>query len=244
MWQTLGICLVSVFCWSSAEAGTAVYSNLIGINFGFKNMTEVGGTNVPPGLEQPRLFTSPFDSIKFSPSTYVVVENNGPTLQRSTNSSTLNLMIDSVAAARIQELTVSVSGTYGMNFYQSAPLGQANVGLSLGLDLTYGATTVTDLQVNITQNTTDKTWSGIRTFTATELSSIFQQPTLQVQQLVIAAKPSVSAEAQWANATSRINYLDFTVVPIPEPTSFHLLLGGLALVIRHRRKLPIHKLNI
>ena len=148
-----------VLALGSAQAGTAVYSNLTGVHFAFKNMTEVGGTNVPPGLEQPRLFTSPYDSIKFSPSTYVVLENNGPSLQRSTNFSTLTLTLDSLAGAVIQEFSVSVSGTYGMNLYQSAPTGLANVGLSLGLDLTYGSTTVSNFVVPVVQNTNDKTWS-------------------------------------------------------------------------------------
>lgn len=228
------VSLSLVLALGSAQAGTAVYSNLAGVHFAFKNMTELGGTNVPPGLEQPRLFTSPYDSIKFSPSTYVVVENNGPSMERSTSSSVLNLTLDSVAGAYIQELIVSVSGTYGMNLYQSAPAGQANVGLSLGLDLTYGSTTVSDFLVNITQNSAERSWFGIRTFTATELSSIFQQPTLQVQQLVITAKPSVSAEAQWANATSQISYLDFTVVPIPEPASLPLLWAGFGTLMAHR----------
>lgn len=224
-----------VLALGSAQAGTAVYSNLTGVHFAFKNMTEVGGTNVPPGLEQPRLFTSPYDSIKFSPSTYVVLENNGPSLQRSTNFSTLTLTLDSLAGAVIQEFSVSVSGTYGMNLYQTAPTGLANVGLSLGLDLTYGSTTVSNFVVPVVQNTNDKTWSGIRTFTANELATIFSQPTLQVQQLVITANPAVSAEAQWANATSRINYLDFTVVPIPEPSTFHLILGGMILALGRRK---------
>lgn len=237
------ICFFCLLGMGSARAGVASYSNLVGNNFRFINMSENGGTNVPPGLEQPRLFTSPFDTIKFSPSTYVVVENNGPVLQKSTNFSTLNLTLDALAGAKIQELTVSISGTYGMTFYQSLPTSQANVGLSLGLDLTYGGTTVSNFQVNISQNSTDKTWSGIRTFTASELSTIFQQPSLQVEQLIIAANPSVSAEAQWANATSRISYLDFTVVPIPEPSSLSLVGPGLVIVfgrtlLRRAKKFP------
>lgn len=219
-----------------ARAGTASYSNQVGIHFSFKNMTEVGGTNVPPGLEEPRLFTSPYDTIKFSPSTYAVVENNGPTLEASTNSSVLTLTLESVASQTLQELQISVSGTYGFTLYQSSPTGVANVGLSLGLALTYGATTVGGFVVPITQDVTTQTWSGFKSFTASDLSTIFSQPSLQVQQLVVTATPSVSAEAQWANARSQISYLDFTVVPIPEPTSLHLLAGGVLLGILQRRR--------
>jgi len=234
MWHFPAVSLSLLLALGSAQAGTAVYSNLTGVHFAFKNMTEVGGTNVPPGLEQPRLFISPYDTIKFSPSTYVVLENNGPSLERSTNSSTLTLTLDSLAGAVIQEFSVSVAGTYGMNLYQSAPTGLANASLSLALGLTYGSTTVSDLMVPVVQNTADKTWSGIRTFTASELATIFQEPTLQVQQLVITANPMVSAEAQWANATSQISYLDFTVVPIPEPGSFPLLWAGFGTLMAHR----------
>jgi hypothetical protein len=232
----LAIGLSIVLGWGSVEAGTVVYSSLTGTHFAFNNMTEVGGDHVvPPGLEQPRLFTSPYDSIKFSPSMYVALENNGPIPERSTSSSTLTLTLDSLAGAVIQEFSVSVAGTYGMELYQSAPTGLANVGLSLGLDFTYGSTTVSNLMVPVYQNTNDKTWSGIRTFTANDLATIFSQPTLQVQQLVITANPTVSAEALYANARSQINYLDFTVVPIPEPSSWQLVLAALSMGLLHRK---------
>lgn len=220
----------------SAQAGSVSYSNQIGTYFTFKNMSEVGGTNVPPGLGDPRLFTSPYDTIKFSPSTYAVVENNGPSLKASTNSSVLTLTLESVASRALQELQISVSGTYGFTFYQPSPTGVANVGFSLGLDLTYGSTTISGLVVPITQNATTMTWSGFKSFTASDLSAIFSQPSLQVQQLVVTATPSVSAEAQWANARSQISYLDFTVIPIPEPSSLHLLAGGVLLGILQRRR--------
>ena len=222
--------------WDSTRAGTATYSNQVGAFFAFKNMSEVGGTNVPPGLQEPRLFTSPYDTIKFSPSTYVVVENNGSSLKATTNSSVLTLMLESVASRALQELQISVSGSYATTFYQASPTGIANVGLSLGLDLTYGANTVGGFVVPITQDATTKTWSGFKTFTASDLSTIFSQPSLQVQQLVITATPSVTAEAQWANARSQISYLDFTVIPIPEPSSLHLLAGGILLGLLRRGK--------
>lgn len=238
--RSLATLAVLLSIWvGSTRAGTASYSNQVGNFFAFKNMTEVGGTNVPPGLEQPRLFTSPYDTIKFSPSTYAVVENNGPSMARSTNSSVLTLTLESVASRALQELQISVSGTYATTFYQASPSGIANVGLTLGLDLTYGATTMRGFVVPITQDASTKTWSGFKTFTSSDLSTIFSQPSLQVQQLVVTATPTVSAEAQWANARSQISYLDFTVIPIPEPSSLHLLTGGVLFSLFRKRKEPL-----
>jgi len=220
---------------SSTWAGTVTFSDQIGNHFAFRNMTEFGANVPPSSLDLPTLITNPYDTIKFRPSTFLVVESNGPVRESSSLSSELSFTLNSLAGLAIQEIKISVTGTYATTLF-SNPAADASVGLSLALDLTHG-TTVWNRVVPIVKDPTNLSWSGILTLSQADLNSYFSPPSMEIQQLSIRATPTVTADALYANARSQINYLDFTVVAIPEPGSWQLVLAALSmgLLVRKRK---------
>ena len=225
-----GVFLLGLFLLSGLPkgvAGTVTFSDQVGNYFGFRNMSEFGANVPPSNLDLPTLITNPHDTIKFRPSAFLTLESNGPVKESSSLASELTFTLQSLGGLAIQELQVSVSGSYATTLF-SMPGAEANVGLSLALDLTYG-TTVRNMIVPVVKDSSNFSWSGVMTLNQADLNGFFSPPTMEIQQLTIRASPTVSAEALYANARSQINYLDFTVVPVPEPSALHLMLVSLGI---------------
>ena len=225
-----GVFLLGFFLLSGLPkgvAGTVTFSDQVGNYFGFRNMSEFGANVPPSNLDLPTLITNPHDTIKFRPSAFLTLESNGPVKESSSLASELTFTLQSLGGLAIQELQISVSGSYATTLF-SMPGAEANVGLSLALDLTYG-TTVRNVIVPVVRDSSNFSWSGVMTLNQADLNGFFSPPTMEIQQLTIRASPTVSAEALYANARSQINYLDFTVVPIPEPSALHLMLVSLGI---------------
>ena len=221
-----------------ASAGTVTFSDQVGNYFAFRGMNETGELVPPSRLETPTLVVSPNDTIKFSPSAYVVVENTGSNPVSSTLSTKLALSLESVAALGLGELNVSVAGTWGSQLYLPAPTGSATVGLSLQLDLVFGGVTK-NFVVPVTQNLVDKTWAGSLAITQQVLRDNFVVPAGGILQLGVTATPTVTANATYANARSAITYLDISAKAVPEPGPGSLLVAGAIALglarILHRR---------
>ena len=206
-------------------AGTVTFSDQPGTYFSFRNISETGDLVPPSKLENPTLITSPQDTIKFIPSAYVVVENNGATTETSVLSTMLALSLESVSGLALDELSVSVAGTWASTLYRPSPSGSFTVGLALNLDLVFGGVT-RNFIVPVTQNLVDKTWAGSLTITQQFLNDNFAVPSNGILQLGITATPTVTATATYANARSAITYLDISAKAVPEPGSSSLLLTG------------------
>lgn len=212
---------------SKVWAGTVTFSDQPGTYFSFRNISETGALVPPSKLESPTLVTSPQDTIKFIPSAYVVVENNGATTETSVLSTQLALSLESVSGLALQELNVSVAGTWGSTLYRLS--GSTTVSLALNLDLVFGGVT-RNLVVPVSQDLVNKTWAGSLTVTQQFLSDNFTVPADGIQQLGITATPTVTATATYANARSAITYLDISAKAVPEPGSSSLLLAGAAVL--------------
>ena len=223
------LCLAGLWVLSmnAMWAGTVSFTDQPGTYFSFRNITETGALVPPSKLEPPTLITNPQDLIKFTPSAYVVVENNGATTETSVLSTQLALSLESVAGLALDQLSVSVAGTWDSNLYR--PTGSTLVALSLNLDLVFGGV-VRNLVVPITQNLVDKTWAGSLTLTQQFLNDNFAVPANGIQQLGITATPTVSATATYANARSAITYLDISAKAVPEPAASSLFLAGAAVM--------------
>jgi len=213
---------------SKVWAGTVTFSDQPGTYFSFRNISETGALVPPSKLESPTLVTSPQDTIKFIPSAYVVVENNGPATETSVLSTQLALSLESVAGLALDELSVSVAGTWGSTLYNPS-LGSTIVGLSLNLDLVFGGVTQ-NLVVPVTQDLVNKTWAGSLTVTQQFLNDNFAVPDEGILQLGLTATPTVTATATYANARSTITYLDISAKAVPEPGSGSLLIAGAAVL--------------
>ena len=87
--KALKLMVLSAFSLSTVWAGTVSFSDQPGTYFSFRNISETGALVPPSKLETPTLVTSPQDTIKFIPSAYVVVENNGPVTETSVLSTQL-----------------------------------------------------------------------------------------------------------------------------------------------------------
>ena len=226
MRKALKLMVLSAFSLSTVWAGTVSFSDQPGTYFSFRNISETGALVPPSKLETPTLVTSPQDTIKFIPSAYVVVENNGPVTETSVLSTQLALSLESVSGLALQELSVSVAGTWGSTLYNPS-LGSTIVGLSLNLDLVFGGVTQ-NLVVPVTQDLVAKTWAGSLTVTQQFLNDNFAVPANGILQLGVTATPTVTASATYANARSTITYLDISAKAVPEPGSSSLLLAGAA----------------
>jgi len=220
----------------STQADTVSFSNQTGLKFSFQNMVE-SGANVPPSnLESLTLFTNPYDAIQFKPSAFVAVESKLGTLETNSLSSTINFTALSNAGLAMEKLLIDIEGTY----YEFGLPGQTSVlQTTLSLDpikFTIGGNTKTwSPSMNVTRNTTDKTWAGHLEVTKSDLQSLFNSPSLEVTQLGVESLATVSATAQWGNANSYLTFLTYTLQPVPEPSTGALLAMAAVFGLRKRR---------
>ena len=195
------------------------------------------GANVPPSnLQDPTLYTSPNDAIQFKPSAFVAVESQMGTLETNSLSSTINFTVLSSAGLAINKLSIDIAGTY----YEFAyPNQTAYLQTTLSLDpikfTIGGSTKIWSPSLNVTRNTSDKTWAGHLEVTKSDLQSLFNLPTLEVTQLGVESLAKVSATAQWGSANSYLTSLTYSLQPIPEPSTGALLLLATAFCLRKRR---------
>lgn len=216
----LGFSLVSV------QAGTVTFSDQPGNYFSFRNISETGELVPPTKLEAPTLVTAPQDTIKFSPSAFAVVENNGPVTETSVLSTALRFMVQSVSGNPLDQLSFAVAGTWAKTIYLTA--GSAEVGLALNLDLILNGVTK-NFVVPVTQDLVQKTWAGSLTMTRQFLQDNFVVPANGITELTIQANSTVYATATYASARSAITYLDISAKAVPEPAVGSLVLVGAAL---------------
>jgi len=220
---------------SLVEAGSVSFSSQAGNHFSFQNLTEEG-PNVPPSnLQDPSLFTNPRDTIRFAPSAFVAVESQLGSLETASLTSTLSFLVQATAALPMERLIIDLTGTYAEHPLTFPGAGTPVLSTSLSLDpiqIKIGGETKTwNPALNVLRNTNDQTWSGNLVITKADLRTLFNAPTMDVTQFEIQSVATVSATAQWGNASSYLTTLSFGVEPIPEPstTSLFLLAGLLAL---------------
>lgn len=198
------------------------------------------GDSVPPSrlqIENFELVTSPRDTIKFYPSNFVVVENNGPITETSVLSTQLSLTLQALNPSfGLDELQVSVAGTWDEVLFTSGATALA--GLTLQLDLISGGITK-NLNITVDKNP-NKTWAGSLTVNREYLIDNFLAPASGLADLIIRTTQTVSATATFGNAGSAITYLDVSASAVPEPSSAGLLLVGASLLglTRRRRNRP------
>lgn len=226
MSRVLAFFLIFTFGLTSLQAGTVYFNDQPGSSFAFRNMSETGASVPPSLLQEPVLSTAPVDTIKFNPSAFVVVENNGPSTDSSVLSSQLFVSLQSLQLS-LDELTISVAGTWASTLYR--PAGQADVGLSVNLDLVFNNVTK-NLTVEVAKDLVNKTWAGSLTVTQQFLKDNFIVPAQGIQQLGVTVTSTVNATATYANARSGITYLDLSVKAVPEPASSSLVLIGAAML--------------
>lgn len=220
-----GIFGLVLLCFGQAWAGTVTFSEQVGNYFAFRNMSETGPSIPPSVLQTPSFITNPTDAIKFSPSAFVVVENQGPDARTSSLSSQLKFDLQALTSTSLEELKFSVTGTWGSGTYEDSPVGSADVGLAVNLRLVFGGV-VGNFAIPVTKNV--ETWAGNLSITQQFLDQ--NLPAAVIGQLnQITADSQVTASATWAWARSQITYLDVSAKPVPEPGSSSLLLAGMAL---------------
>ena len=231
-----------------SQAGTVNFDSQAGAYFSFQNLTE-DGPNVPPSrVESPSLFLSPIDTIQFKPSAFVAVESQMGSAETATLSSKLSFLIQATAALPMERIIIDVAGTYaehsltipGVTPILSTSLSLDPIEFKIG-----GVTKLWNPSFSVSRNTADQTWSGRLEVTQGDLRDLFASPTMEVSQLEVFSTATVSASAQWGNASSYLTTLSFGVAPIPEPsTASLLLLSGLALLHKRRRSLMYKGLKI
>ena len=220
----------------SAQAGTVTFANQAGLKFSFQNMSDTGANVPPSNIQDPTLYTSPYDAIQFKPSTFVAVESQMGTLETNSLSSTINFTALSTAGLAMEKLLIDIEGTY----YEFGIPGQTSVlKTTLSLDpikFTIGGNTkIWSPSMNVTRNTTDKTWAGHLEVTKSDLQSLFNSPSLEVTQLGVESLATVSATAQWGNANSYLTFLTYSLQPVPEPSTGALLALATVFWLRKRR---------
>lgn len=227
------------------HAGSVSFTSQAGSYFSFQNLKEEG-PNVPPSnLQSPSLFTNPRDTIRFVPSAFVAVESQLGSMETASLSSTLSFLVQATAALPMEKLFIDLSGTYAEHSLGSAITGGASPVLATSLSLepiqfTIGGVTKTwSPALNVLRSTSDQTWSGSLEITKADLRALFNAPTMDVTQFEIQSVATVSATAQWGNASSYLTTLSFGVQPIPEPSTTSLCLWGVLLGLKKRRKIHV-----
>jgi len=226
------------------HAGSVSFTSQAGSYFSFQNLKEEG-PNVPPSnLQSPSLFTNPRDTIRFAPSAFVAVESQLGSMETASLSSTLSFLVQATAALPMEKLFIDLSGTYAEHSLASAISGEAAssvLATSLSLEpiqFTIGGVTKTwSPALNVLRNTSDQSWSGSLEITKADLRALFNAPTMDVTQFEIQSVATVSATAQWGNASSYLTTLSFGVQPIPEPSTTTLCLLGVLLGFKKRSKI-------
>jgi hypothetical protein len=206
---------------------TVTYSDLNGVNFSFKSLSETGAQ--VPLLDVPSLITNPQDSISFTPTSFVVAESNGSIRETSALSSELTFAIHTMGSQKLGQLELNVLGSWSETKTQN-PLSEAISELKVSVDLTLGAITKSQ-SLGIAKNLDSKSWTGSLSFSRAALEELFAPGTMDIMPLQVVIRSEVKAEALYANARSEIDLLTVTAQPIPEPSTSHLILLGAGLCL-------------
>lgn len=192
------------------------------------------GLNVPPSnLEDPKLYTNPYDAIQFKPSAFVVVESQLGTLETKSLTSSLAFTALASTGLAMEKLTIDLAGTYNESGFSFGGTPVLQTSLSLDpIKFTIGGITKTwSPSLAVTRDITNGTWGGRLEVSKSDFQNLFSSPTLQVTQLGVESQATVSATAQWGSANSYLTFLSFTIQPVPEPnvSSLFVLAGIFAL---------------
>jgi hypothetical protein len=222
---------------TKVKAGTVTFSDRAGSYFNFKNISEYGPSIPPSILDLPTLISNaPYDSITFQPTAFVAVESNLGIRESSTLGSNLQFTVASRSLFGIENFKIALAGTFaGANM--PVPGTLVEVAALLPIQLTYGGVSKS-LNLNIAQDSVNKTWSGELMVTRANLNSYFNPPSMQITELMVLVSPSVTATAVFGNARSQITNLTFQAQAIPEPSTGSLLMVGTLLALVTLRPRP------